>query len=447
MSKLVDYREQMTKILTELSGLQAKTDRTADDEARVDAILLEANDLGPKIDRETEIEAQTKNLPNYTEPNGKRVSGHVLNDGRGQHRNEREPHIFDGRSVAQIVTESDELKTYLHNPRGQSQPIDVGSLYPKHRSEQIIQHHADMGPEELRTLIYGGALNADMVSPQILREIYRPNEPVAGFRDVLLNGTTTSDAIIFMRELLFTNAAVEVAEAIDTTSGTKPESALTFEQATAPVQTVAHWIPITRQTLEDASQLQTYVQDRLVDGLNRRINGELLNGNGTPPNLQGILGTSNVQNLTSAGEFTTSPVNDAGEANENLNRIRRAKTKVRITGGASPNFVVLNPADLEQFETLTNGFQQYLMGNPASGSSIPTLWGLRVVEDENIADNTALVGDGRFAAVWDRGSASIYITDSHSDFFIKNIFVILAEARLALTVFRPQAFAKVALVA
>ena len=42
--------------------------------------------------------------------------------------------------------------------------------------------------------------------------------------------------------------------------------------------------------------------------------------------------------------------------------------------------------------------------------------------------------------------ATIYTTDSHADYFIRNIFVILAEERVALPVFRPAAFASVQLV-
>ena len=64
---------------------------------------------------------------------------------------------------------------------------------------------------------------------------------------------------------------------------------------------------------------------------------------------------------------------------------------------------------------------------------------------ENITAGTALVGDGTMAAVVDRRDAQIYIADQHSDFFVRNIFVMLAEERVALPVFRPAAFAKVTL--
>jgi hypothetical protein len=53
-----------------------------------------------------------------------------------------------------------------------------------------------------------------------------------------------------------------------------------------------------------------------------------------------------------------------------------------------------------------------------------------------------LVGYGPAAGIFDRMDAQIFVADQHSDFFIRNIFVVLAEERLALAVFRPAAFAK-----
>ena len=339
--------------------------------------------------------------------------------------------------------ESDSVKGYQMGQK-RSQPFDVGSFYARHQ----IQHSADTSPEELRTLIYTGALSADMISPQLVPGFFRGDDlQGTGVRDVLLNGQTTSDAIIFFRELLFTNAAAGVAEATATggSSGLKPESALTFEQATAPVVTIAHWIPITRQTLQDAAQLQTYVEQRLIDGLKLEESDQLLNGGGSP-DLTGILGTTNVQALD-ATYFAANAVTNVGEPQENFNRILRGKTKVRSTGRARASFAVLNPTDLENMLTLGNQMGNYYGAGPfGNGTNNTNLWGLRVVEDENIAAGTALVGDGRMAAVWDRMQAQIFI-GTIDDQFVRNMLTILAEERLALTVFRPTAFAKVTLAA
>jgi hypothetical protein len=53
------------------------------------------------------------------------------------------------------------------------------------------------------------------------------------------------------------------------------------------------------------------------------------------------------------------------------------------------------------------------------------------------------VGDGTAAQVWDRMAAQLLIADQHSDFFVRNMYVLLAEERLGLAVYRPAAFALV----
>ncbi len=300
-------------------------------------------------------------------------------------------------------------------------------------------------PEDIKTLITSGSASASYVLPQVYPTIYRPLEAPLVMRDVLLNMTTNSDNVTVLQEGTFTNSAAEVIEATTTSDGAKAESALTFTEATFPVQWIAHWIPITRQMLEDLAMMQSYVDDRLLIGLRRREDNQFLNGNGTAPNLRGILATSGIQTLD-ATYFTGSAVQDAGTDNENVNRIRRAKRVIQVTGKATATFVVMNPTDLENIDTITDSTRQYLLAGPLAAEP-RRLWGLQVVESENIAAGTALVGDGTMAAVVDRMDARIYTTDSHSDFFIRNIFVILAEERVALPIFRPSAFAKVTLAA
>lgn len=296
-----------------------------------------------------------------------------------------------------------------------------------------------------KALIYSGTAPASLLLPQVMPGIYRGAEKMSAIRAVLGSGRTTSDVVTFMRELVFTNAAVEVAEATAVNEGAKPEAAITFEEDSATVRNIAHWIPITRQMLEDIPMMESYVDGRLRDGLERRVANQLVNGNGTAPNISGLLDQSG---LTVADNtyFTANPVNDAGTDNENPNRIRRAKRLVRTTGLAQPTFILCNPADTEDWETLTDTQGQYLFGGPAVNGQVGRMWGLPVYEDEYVAAGTAIVGDGSMAAVIDRNDAAVYTTDSHSDYFIRNIFVLLAEVRLTLAVFRPAAFCVVTLV-
>ena len=339
----------------------------------------------------------------------------------------------DTRSVGERFIESEALADFRKNPHGTSQKMSV---------DQYLAPH----PDDVKALIYSATPSANTLLPNIFPGIRRGAERVSGVRQVLGSGRTNSDTVIVLQEDVFTNAAAEVDEsiALDDASAVKPESAITFTETPFAVRIVAHWIPITRQTLEDLPMLESYVEGRLRDGLERRVSDQLINGDGTAPNISGLLDQTGLT-VADAAYFAGAPVNDAGTDNENLNRIRRAKRLVRTTGLAMPTFILANPADTEDWDTLSTTTGEYLAGSPVPGTSVTRMWGLPVVEDEYMTAGTAIVGDGNEAAVIDRNDAAIYMADQHSDFFIRNIFVMLAEVRLTLAVFRPAAFVVVTL--
>lgn len=331
-------------------------------------------------------------------------------------------------------THSEAYEDYRSRPTGRSGRLKIGSFYERNQ-DQV----EDM---EQRTLIWTAATSG-LVNGDRLTGVYRPVlQPFqVRMRDVLINGRTDSNAIEYVQELVFTNAAAETAEAVSTATGAKPESALTFQVATDNVATIAHWVPITRQVIDDAAQMETYVNGRLIEGLKLREDAEIVNGNGTPPNIQGLMNRTGIGNLD-ATYWTGNPLPTVAAAANKADRIRRAKKYTMVTGLANPSFVVLHPDDFEQMDELKTTTGEYLFSNPTDYNVIPRLWGLTVVESTSITANNFLVGDGTMAAIFDKMDAQIFVADQHSDFFIRNIFVILAEERLALAVFRPAAFTK-----
>jgi len=424
------------RLVDEAAALIQKDDRTDDELARANAIADEAGDLAEQIKTERRLEALAGEQSAYSErardPRGaqRAADGAEPNDDR-----KPEPRGSIGRRFVQ----SDEFKTAAKMGLRRSAPVGFENLLPLHTAD---------APER-RSLIYSGTAPTDALRPQLLPEIYRGLDLPLMMRDVLLNLPTQSDAIIAMVESGYTNNAAPVPEATATTStgysnAAKPESALTFTQNTFPVTTIAHWVPITRQMLQDLPMMEAYVNERLLRGLAVEENSQFLNGDGTGANLTGILQTSGIQVLDGT-YFSSNQVVNAGANNENYERILRGKIAVMVTGQARPSFAVMHPNDIEKIITATNTTGNYLFPGLASGDLNGTIAGLRVVWDTTVDEGTALVGDGTMAAVADRMAGQIFMTDSHSDYFTHNMFVILAEERVGLPVFRPAAFAVVTL--
>lgn len=414
--------ERFNGIYKDLMALNAIDDRNEQQHEEMRRLLAEYNELRPKVELIRDAEKAEAEMRRIAQSDGPKAARH-----RVPGTDEPEDRIDRG-GIGKRFTESTYYKNFMGTGDYRGAGVPVKSFF------------RDFTVPEQRAVVTAAGLPADMVRPDIVPGIFRGDEQIGSIRGALLNGQTGSDSVTFFRELLFTNAAAEVAE-----GAVKAESTITFEQATAPVQVIAHTIPVNNQIMWDASQVQTYIEGRLIDGLARREAAQLLNGNGTGANILGLTATTGVQALNAA-YFTGSPVVHVGAGGpENFERVLRGKTLVRTVGGGMASFVMINSADFEKFQTIGDTTKQYYGVAPFS-AGMPRLWGMPVIESDYLTAGTVLVGDGRFAGVWDRMSATVRIGEVN-DQFVRNQLTLLAEERIALTVYRPAAFALVTLAA
>ncbi|MGP5579751.1 phage major capsid protein [Glutamicibacter arilaitensis] len=266
-------------------------------------------------------------------------------------------------------------------------------------------------------------------------------------RDAISVRRTGSDTVEYVRQNSHTNAAAPVAEATSSAApthdietgapvlasggGYKPEGSWSFERKTATVKTIAEWVPATKRALADAAQLEGLINDELRADIAEAEEDQILGGDGTGENLTGILETPGIQ----VQAFTT----------DIFTTVRKARTKARTVGRVVPNAVALNPIDVETVDLAReNGDTgKFISGGPFSMGP-RTLWGMPILETEAIAAGSSLVGDFSKAVLWDREQTAVSFTDSHADFFIRNLVAVLAEERVAFGVTRPTAFVQAA---
>ena len=251
--------------------------------------------------------------------------------------------------------------------------------------------------------------------------------------DLVARRSTTSDLVEYVRQTTKVQQAAPTAEANVTTyagatgevSGEKPEGATAFEKVQEAVKTVAVWIPATRRALSDASQIRGIIDQELRDDLFEELEDQILNGNGVGENFTGLVNTANV--LTQAWDTDL------------LTTSRRAITTLQVTGLSRPTAWVIHPSDWESFELLQDGGDRYYWGGPLAQGQY-RLWNVPVVLSQSVDEGTAILGDWRKAILWDREQANIQVSNSHEDFFIRNMVAILAEMRAAFGVIRPTGF-------
>jgi HK97 family phage major capsid protein len=205
------------------------------------------------------------------------------------------------------------------------------------------------------------------------------------------------------------------------------ESALALTQRQLPVQKVATFIPVTDEQLEDVEGIKDYVDGRLTLFLKLRLDGQVLLGNGTPPNIKGITQTAGIQTQAKGAD----PAPDA---------VYKAMTNVRVTGRANPGAMAMHPTDWMNIRLLRTADGIYLWGSPADPGP-DRIWGMPVAITDVLTQGTALVGDYATHSMlaYKRG-IDVQITNAHASFFINGLQAIRADVRCVMVVFRPTAF-------
>lgn len=242
-------------------------------------------------------------------------------------------------------------------------------------------------------------------------------------RDLISPGRMDGSTLEYVKETGFTNAAAPVAE-----NAVKPESSMKFDLVTTSAKVIAHWVKASRQILDDASQLQSIVDQRLRYGLAYVEEQQLLNGDGTGQNLLGIVPQASAY---------TAPITVSGATI--IDQIRLALLQAELAEYPSTG-IVMNPKDWTRVELLKDSQGRYIIGNP-QGNAAASLWGIPVVTTPAMQEDKFLAGAFRLGAqLFDRWEARVEVSTENQDDFIRNMVTILAEERIALAVYRPEAF-------
>lgn len=312
-------------------------------------------------------------------------------------------------------------------------PNDIGRDFIEcDQFKDILSGRSRAAKMEVKTAIINATgQNQPLVQSDRLGEFRTTPNRVLTIRDVLPASSTSSNLVEFVRENAFTNnAGPQVGgspEAFENV--TKPESAITFTLVNEAVQTLAHFIPASKQVIEDSASLQSFINGRLMYGLKLKEETQLLLGTGANGELNGI--------NTQATAYTVQSPQLTNEID-----IVREMIKQAHVAEYRPDAIIMNPQDWYDIDVRKVGASddRYVVGNPRQMSS-PTLWGLPVVITNSITSGTCLVGSfGQGAEIKDRMAASVELSLEDSTNFQKNMVTIRAEERIAVCVYRTEAF-------
>jgi hypothetical protein len=259
--------------------------------------------------------------------------------------------------------------------------------------------------------------------------------------DLITMATTDSTSVKWVREKAFTNAAAEVAEttaATDKANTTiKPESALQLEPVTFDVTTLAHWMPASKQSLRDVAGVRSLIDSKLEWGLRRRLATQIINGNGLGANLLGICNTPGIGHVDRSGVDAASLIED----------IYDGVASISDAYGEAPNVCFVSRGDYKLLRFARGeeggaGTGSFIFGPPTKANPIEVEDCL-VLPNFDLPAGMSVMGVWREFAVWMHEGLSIALSDSHDDYFIKNLVAILAEFACAAGAMETVAFCEI----
>lgn len=332
----------------------------------------------------------------------------------------------EGDSVGKQFVESDEFKA--------GQANDYGAL--RSREGRIRKAIPTLFERKTNITTTSGitAGTTGITMPMRLPGIQITAQQALRIRDLMnVRQMTSGNAFDYVQQLTRTNLASPVIE-----TSPKAESTYAWNSVSDTVKTIAHFVNVSRQALDDVPWLQNMLNSELMYGLKVKEETEILAGDGLGQHLNGI--------IKQATAYSTGTYNVSGDTK--LDKLRHMKLQARLAGLATfaPDGIVLNPTDMHTIELIKDeaggaNKGRYVIGDPKGGTGITLLWGLPVVESDSIAAGTALVGAfGTAAELIDRMAAMVEISWEHASNFTNNIATILNEERIGLAVMRPGAF-------
>lgn len=340
---------------------------------------------------------------------------------------DREPQVAQVKSLGEMFVQAPEFKAVHEQFKsGVRQQFSTGAI--------------PMQAKGTLTETAGSGLGLATPAPQVIPGVTESLFQRLSVADLLMSGQATTSSIRYVVEGTATSGAAGVAE-----GAAKPESTLGLSTVDEPVKKIATVLSVSDEMLEDAAQVQSYINGRLSLFVKIEEERQLLRGTGTNE-LVGIIQRSGVNTYA------------RGTVDNNAVALFKALNGTRGSAYLEPDAIIMNPANWQTTRLLTDTAGQFFGGGPFLGpyggpqgpvsatggqlqGGLDTIWGKPVVVTSAIGAGTALLGSfGQAAQVYRRGGLSIEASNSHDTYFTRNLVAIRAEMREGLAVYRPSAF-------
>ena len=207
------------------------------------------------------------------------------------------------------------------------------------------------------------------------------------------------------------------------------ESSITFEEKSVRPENIRSYFLASREAVSDIGGLENFVIQRGYQMLIDQMNGQILNGNGTAPNLSGLTLAAN----RTAFDYTASntyyqSVDGAQELDCLIVGINNL-----LELGFNASLILVNPAQFGKFSLLKSTQNEYLRNDNfrITGSNSAMLNGVQIFASNKVANDAFYIADTEKAfALVRKGGLNLRVTSEGQDLFKKNLLMMELSARV-----------------
>jgi len=245
-------------------------------------------------------------------------------------------------------------------------------------------------------------------------------------RQLLPQGSTSAEVVRYVKESAYDNGAAPKAQ-----GSTLNESDFDLTAYDANVQKIGTYFRISEEMLADTAQLTSYLAARAPEKLLTVEDTQLLSGNGTAPNLTGI--------ITSATDFAAGAFANKVEAANEFDVLTVAINQLALVN-YTPDYIMLNPTDFHKIVLLKATTNEYLQEQVYMGLQ-PQFLGIPVVINTAVPAGDYLVGNFAVGTqLWIRQNLSLEFFREDGTNVRDGFVTVRLVERIALTNYAPLAF-------
>ena len=211
-------------------------------------------------------------------------------------------------------------------------------------------------------------------------------------------------------------AAAAVAE-----GGTFPESTAKWKKGTLTIQKIGDSLPVSEEFYEDEAMFASEINMFLETNVKIKRNNDLVNADGTGNNIKGIVASVDAYTPVAAG-ITDASIYDL--------LVKVKESIVASKGGKyTVDFAMMNLVDINKMKLKKDDNNNYIIP-PFVDRNGNVVDGITVLEENAVTANTMILGDSRFAKIYEKVGLSLS-KGYTGDQFVEDMETLKIRTRLA----------------